>query len=315
VTTPGSRRPPGSRASCSPRTRGRRSGAGLRLRPHAVPAEGHRRVHAREILKQFGEIKQRRPLPPGHRPGRLSRGRHPRGALGVTAGRVGLPREVGRQHLRPATVDHQVGAGDVRRLVGGQEQRAARHLIRAVDAPSGICRAMARIGWSAARRPPPVAGASTMPGLRQFTRRPCGAPSAASCLVSATMPPLATVCAARWFVIDPDTHRRSILRARRQGSPTSAGAARRARRDVHASGHQGRVSTLAKVTRRCVRCGRPLRRINFLSGMIGPERPPLVRIECQHYACLDTMCWSTSDGRHLIATDCAQANDAQAALW
>lgn len=66
----------------------------------------------------------------------------------------------------------------------------------------------------------------------------------------------------------------------------------------------------------CRRCGRPLRRINFLSGVIGPGRPPLVRIECEHYACLARECWSTSDGRHLIANDCAQhASDEQAALW
>ena len=70
---------------------------------------------------------------------------------------------------------------------------------------------------------------------------------------------------------------------------------------------------------RCVRCGRPLRRINFLSGVIGPDCPPLVRIECEHNACLDSLCWSTSDRRHLIATDCAQhapaGAGAQAALW
>lgn len=50
-----------------------------------------------------------------------------------------------------------------------------------------------------------------------------------------------------------------------------------------------------------------------------PGRPPLVRIECEHYARLDSMCWSTSDGRHLIANDCAQHTPAgagvQAALW
>ena len=69
----------------------------------------------------------------------------------------------------------------------------------------------------------------------------------------------------------------------------------------------------------CVCCGRPLRPINFRSGVVGPGRPPLVRIECEHYACLDSLCWSTSDGRHLIATDCAQHAPAgagvQAALW
>ena len=42
-----------------------------------------------------------------------------------------------------------------------------------------------------------------MPGLTQLTRMPCGAPSAASCLVSATTPPLVTVCATRALVIEP----------------------------------------------------------------------------------------------------------------
>ena len=75
----------------------------------------------------------------------------------------------------------------------------------------------------------------------------------------------------------------------------------------------------ARRPQRCVRCGRPLRRINFLSGVIGPGRPPLVRIECEHYACLESTCWTTSDGRHLIANDCAQhappGAGVQAALW
>ena len=48
-----------------------------------------------------------------------------------------------------------------------------------------------------------VAGVSTMPGLTQLTRMPCGAPSAASCLVSAMTPPLVTVWATRWLVIEP----------------------------------------------------------------------------------------------------------------
>lgn len=65
--------------------------------------------------------------------------------------------------------------------------------------------------------------------------------------------------------------------------------------------------------------GGPGRPINFLSGVVDPGRPPLVRIECEHYACLDSLCWSTSDGRHLIATDYAQHAPAgagvPAALW
>ena len=48
-----------------------------------------------------------------------------------------------------------------------------------------------------------MAGVSTMPGLTQLTRMPCGAPSAASCLVSAMTPPLVTVCATRVLVIEP----------------------------------------------------------------------------------------------------------------
>ena len=65
----------------------------------------------------------------------------------------------------------------------------------------------------------------------------------------------------------------------------------------------------------CVRCGRPLRRINYMAGVVGHRT---YRVECEHYACLAPCCWSTSDGRHLIATDCAQHAPhagAQASLW
>ena len=77
------------------------------------------------------------------------------------------------------------------------------HLVGGSDAAQGMARAMSRIGQSGANRSPSVAGERTMPGLTQLTRMPCGAPSAASCRVSATMPPLLAVCATRWFVMDP----------------------------------------------------------------------------------------------------------------
>src|SRR4029453_10923588 len=69
--------------------------------------------------------------------------------------------------------------------------------------PSGMARAMARIGWPGASRSPSVAGGRIMPGLMQLARMPCRAPSAASCFVIATTPPLDAVCAIRVLVSDP----------------------------------------------------------------------------------------------------------------
>ncbi len=48
-----------------------------------------------------------------------------------------------------------------------------------------------------------LAGVRIMPGLTQLARIPCGAPSAASCLVIAMTPPLLAVCAIRMLVMDP----------------------------------------------------------------------------------------------------------------
>ena len=62
---------------------------------------------------------------------------------------------------------------------------------------------MLRIGWSAASRSPSVAGVRIMPGLTQFARMPCAAPSAASCFVMATTPPLVAVCAIQVLVSEP----------------------------------------------------------------------------------------------------------------
>ena len=68
-----------------------------------------------------------------------------------------------------------------------------------------MCRAIVAIGECVANRSFSVAGVRIMPGLTQFTRMPCGAPSAASCLVIATIPPLVAVWAMRALVIDPLT--------------------------------------------------------------------------------------------------------------
>lgn len=62
---------------------------------------------------------------------------------------------------------------------------------------------MPRIGWSSASRSAREPSVSIIPGLTQLARTPCGAPSAASCRVSAITAPLDAECAVRVLVREP----------------------------------------------------------------------------------------------------------------
>src|SRR5690606_1682923 len=62
---------------------------------------------------------------------------------------------------------------------------------------------MSLIGWSSASRLSREPSVSIIPGLTQFTRTPCGAPSAASWRVSAMTAPFDAEWAVRWLVREP----------------------------------------------------------------------------------------------------------------